>query len=87
VSGSLRGLTFRAPQGEYDVGRATLEPRDSFISRKQFRLSCANGALWLADLGGANATRVAGAPASHKTQLAPGVVISVAGNTGVYTRN
>lgn len=87
LSGALAGATFRLPQGEYEVGRATLEPRDAHLSRRHFHIRCHNGAVELTDLGSANTIRVGGVPATQKTRLVEQAELRLAGNVGIYTCN
>ncbi|MFH1107758.1 MAG: FHA domain-containing protein [Planctomycetota bacterium] len=86
-AGALTGLVFRIPEGIYEVGRASLLPRDSHISRRHFRVACSNGAIHVEDAGSANKTYVAGQFAGNPTLLVAGQQLTVAGSTATYLRN
>ena len=86
-AGPLTGATFRIPEGEYDVGRQSLAPRDYHISRRQIQLSCTNGTVSVRDLNSVNATYVDGQVATGPRQLVSGAEIRIAGNYGTYTNH
>lgn len=84
TSGPLTGLTFRIPEGQYEVGREHLLHRDRHISRCHARISCCNGSVFLQDAGSANKTYVAGRLASAPLQLQPGAEVRIAGNQAIF---
>jgi serine/threonine protein kinase len=85
--GALTGVVFRIPEGIYEVGRASLLPRDSHISRRHLRVACSNGTIHVQDAGSANRTYVAGQLADRPTPLCTGQTVTVAGNTATYLIN
>jgi hypothetical protein len=85
-TGTLTGMTFRIPEGNYVVGRDTLSERgDPHISRKHFRVQCLNGCVLVEDAGSTNKTYVAGHPADQLMPLVAGLEFAIAGNTATYT--
>lgn len=85
--GALSGRIYRIPQGDYEVGRDQILPRDQHISRRHMRISCLNGQVCLDDAGSANKTLVNGRPITHRTILGPGCVVGIAGNVLIYFQN
>lgn len=86
-SGPLAGTTFRIPEGAYTVGREQLNPRDSYISRRQFYVICCNGSVFVQDAGSANQTCINGQPAQQPALLLAGQEIRIAGYAGIYIRH
>ena len=84
-TGPLAGHTFRIPEGDYEVGRNELAPRDYHISRRHLRVSCLNGSIEVQDAGSANKTYVAGQLAQHPIELLSGQQIQLADNVALYT--
>ncbi len=85
--GSLAGEVFRIPEGQYEVGREQLSSRDQYISRRQIRVNCVNGTVYLQHAGGANMTRVGGQPADAPTRLIPQLDVRIANNIATYSSN
>jgi hypothetical protein len=85
VTGTLTGMTFRIPEGNYVVGRDALLERDPHISRRHFRVQCLNGCVLVEDAGSTNKTYVAGHPADQLMPLVAGLEFAFAGNTATYT--
>jgi len=83
--GALTGVSFRAPEGKYHVGRDILAPRDFHISRRHIRVVCRNGDLCLSDDGSANKTYVNGQPATKLTRLGAGSSVRIAFNEANYS--
>jgi hypothetical protein len=86
-SGPLAGTTFRIPEGAHQVGREQLNPRDSYISRRQFFVICCNGSVFLQDAGSANQTCINGQAAQQPALLLPGQEIRIAGYAAIYIRH
>lgn len=83
-SGSMVGMVFRIPQGDYELGRAQLSPADLHISRRQMRVVCLNGTVQIADTGATNRTFLNGQAINGLTTLCSGSHLAVAGNVAVY---
>ena len=86
-TGPLRGLIFRAPEGQYAVGRDCLSPRDTHISRRQIQVACLNGSLQVQDAGSTNKPVIDGLVADRPVVLATGQVLQIATNTAIYSCN
>ncbi|HUT56925.1 MAG TPA: protein kinase [Phycisphaerae bacterium] len=84
-TGTLTGMTFRIPEGNYVVGRDALSERDPHISRRHFRVQCLNSSVFVEDAGSTKKTYVAGHPADQLMPLVAGLEFALAGNTATYT--
>ena len=84
-TGTLTGMTFRIPEGNYVVGRDALSERDLHISREHFRVQCLISSVFVEDAGSTNKTYVAGHPADQFMPLVAGLEFALAGNTATYT--
>ena len=87
AAGPLAGTIFRIPEGDFVVGRNELSPRDYYISRRHFYVTCNNGSVYVRDSGSANKTYVAGQFANQPTLLSPNIQLCVAANTATYNHN
>jgi pSer/pThr/pTyr-binding forkhead associated (FHA) protein len=72
------------PEGIYEVGRDTLEPRDFSISRRQALVACGNGIVQLQDAHSPNGTFVAGCRAERPITLQARTEVVFAGNRAIY---
>jgi len=87
AQGPLSGLTFRIPEGAFDVGRDQLTSRDQRISRRHFRITCSNGSLVIQDAGSTNKTFVDGQFAERPIALTSGSCVRIAGNVATIVSN
>jgi hypothetical protein len=83
-AGPMTGRTLLFPIGEYDVGRAMLEPRDGMISVRHFHATCSDAAVTIRDLGSTNGISVAGQRINHEAQLQHGQEVAFALNRATY---
>jgi len=87
TGGPLSRTTFRIPEGNYEVGRHELEPRDGYLSKRHFRVACRNGTVEIQDVGSTNKTYVAGQFADQPLRLHAGHNIQIADNLGTFVSN
>ena len=78
-------MTFRIPQGTYEVGREQVCPRDQYVSGRHFRVMCQNGSLEIVDAGSRNKTYIAGKSADQSLRLQFGQELRIAHNVATYT--
>jgi len=83
--GTLTGMTFRIPEGIFQIGRNELSPRDHMISRRHLNVACVDGSVAFEDSGSTNKTLVAGQIADHQIMLITNCEVCIAGNTGTYS--
>jgi hypothetical protein len=82
--GSLKGLTFRIPEGIYVVGRPQLSAGDLGISQAHVSIACVNGSVIVQDAGSTNKTFVDGHSADRPLQLQPNQQLFIARNRAMY---
>lgn len=83
-AGPMTGRTLLFPIGEYDVGRAVLEPRDVMISARHLHITCTGAAVQVRDLGSTNGTSVAGRRIDQEVRLQEGQEVVFALNRATY---
>jgi len=86
-SGTAVGKIFRAPEGQYEVGRIQISSQDPLISRRHAWFNCVNGTLHVQDAGSINKTYVGGRLATAPIRLQSHDEIYVGGNSAIYTVN